>query len=74
MRIDVDMPDGMYWQVYFNGERVPNCIEADTDNGWILVLARAMSPGIIHWRGKYHVKKLTGRVELVHIDSGKVVR
>lgn len=74
MRIDIDAPDAMQWEVYLDGAHVQNAVEADTTNGWVIVLTKKMFAGVIHWRGKFYCKKLIGRVELVHLESGKVVR
>lgn len=72
MRVIAGTIEGDAHYVYCNGARVIKAIEADTQKGYVIE--------INHDKGAYdakyanHVRKLTGKVELVHRFTGVVVQ
>lgn len=72
MRIVLGTTDGDAHDVYLNGTRVGLFVEADTEKGYVVVVDRNKGT-YDQWYGNY-VRKLQGKVELVHKYTGAVVQ
>ena len=72
MKVTAGTVEGDAHMAYCDGVHIIKAIEADTDKGYVIE--------INHDKGSYdakyanHVRKLTGKVELVHRFTGVVVR
>jgi len=72
MKIVAGTVEGDAHHAYCDGVRIVRAIEADTEKGYVVE--------INHDKGKFdskyanHVRKLTGKVELVHRFTGAVIR
>ncbi len=68
-------PERAYYEAYLDGARVDRCYSANVDSGWVEVY---LEPPITWDPFKNenipNVKRLSGRVEIVNIITGKVFR
>jgi len=74
MRVVCTDPSGANWQVYFNGDKVENVYELDTENGWIDIYDPNDLAWELSWVSRPRTTRKYGRVELVHRETGVVIR
>lgn len=68
-------PNGSLYHAYLNGERISTAVEADTVKGYVVYFVPDPDrPGHCRMDANGMVKaRKTGKVELVHVETGVVV-